>query len=91
MNTNTIKNTLDIINRDAIKQGWHVAYCTGCCEDEYRLERSDEAEVFSGDVEAMKFAAKTAKLGNAPAILAITFLHSVGARDAERLERYSNA
>jgi len=68
----------------ARSQGWFVSSCIGI-EDDWRIERMDEAAVFESDHDAMDFVIKTAKLGNEAAISAIEFLTAMGAADADYL------
>ena len=71
-------------NEIAAEQGWVVSNCLGT-DDEWRLERLDEAGVFSSDYDAMDFVIKSAESGSVPAQKAIEFLVSVNAKDAEYL------
>lgn len=51
-------------NTQAETEGWAVFFSYGNERDEFRIERSDEAEVFHSDAKAWTFVWKKAKAGS---------------------------
>lgn len=77
-------------NTQAMTEGWFISE-VGAVNDEWRLERDDEAGVFKSDSAAWEHVVKRADKGSVYHIRALKFLECNAPEEFERIENHSAA